>query len=286
MSKLNIKTLSIITAGIIIITFPGCKDIGKPKEPETITDVDQITRSIPDEATRKLWREAAEKGKLPDIKKIPIPLERVAKRKREILHPQEPEIKRPKIAEKSIADVLFFTNDTDLTKYIGPISISSIQPGLITGKLKDRKHELEIIYKIPDDTQNLRIKEKDSLELSFRDEVINSTVQRRAILSTKEGALSFFYLSEGSNQPYSETFKQPLISIKQRIKEEKGVYPVDVTYGNKVYTLKPGEKVKIRDQRGTITMFLISSVYTNPKMIAVSEGSPYYITLMIYRRTK
>ncbi len=253
----------------LIVFFTGCS----ASQPRKITSIEQIAGTVPKKQMRKRWINA--ERKVPPVEKIPLPEKSVTQRKFTIIATKKPIAKRPVISPDSPVAVKLFST-RPIAKYTGPFKVFKSAPGNVVGNLENLRIPLEILFKLPEDSQRLRVEEGMTLSLELRDEVKNAALQRHIVL-TKNNQLRFLYLSEGSGKPFIWTSDSPRIVIQQR-SGEKGTSPVEITIGRDKQILKVGQKVKI----GEYAAMLISSFFTDPKKKIVVQGDPYHITLIIY----
>ncbi|MBE9561036.1 MAG: hypothetical protein IMF15_09620 [Proteobacteria bacterium] len=242
--------------------------------------IDKVTVGIEDNEMRQLWVKADSEGKLPPIDKIPVPDKRLSQRIIVAEKIDGQKLNRPSIHESVIADIQPFST-VAITEYKGELQIIENKPGLLIGKIQKLDSQLELYYKLPIKNKVLPLKKKATLQLTLRDDVQDSALQRRIVLSDDGVIAPFVYISEGSNRPYNETIKEIGLKIQQEDKSEHP--PVKVTYKNKTVVVKQGERRKIQIGDKTIEVYLVSSVAINLKEQVLREGQPYYVRLVIYQ---
>lgn len=243
--------------------------------------IDQITIGIEDKEMRELWVQANNDGRLPPLEEIPIPDQRVSPR-RHLVAQDSPVVKpaRPLIHEKVIADIQPFSLKR-LAQYKGDFQVIDNKPGVLIGKIRDSDTPLEFHYRLPVKSNVVHLRKNSGLQLLFRDDVQDSALWRRIILSDKGKIAPFVYISEGSNKPYVEVIKEIDLKIEQE--KQTGNPPVKVTYKDNVVTLKQGERGKIGSGDNAVEVYLRSSVAINQKEQVLREGQPYYVNLVIYQ---
>jgi hypothetical protein len=267
----TIITLAVLLCVSACATSTSNKDL-KP--------IDRITIGIEGEDMRELWIKANNEGRLPSISQIPIPVSPVSVR-HEITVSEVPVSKpvRPVIHDKVVADIQPFSLET-LVQYDGDFQIIDNKPGVLIGKIRDIDNPMEFHYKLPITSRVVRLQKDTRLHLSFRDDVQDSALQRRIILSDKRNIAPFVYISEGSNEPYSVVIK--VVDVKIEQEQETGNPPVKVTYKGNVVVVKQGERRKIGSGENAVEVYLRSSVAISQKEQVLREGQPFYVNLVIY----
>lgn len=241
---------------------------------------DRVFTGVHDPQMQMVWKKAEAEGKLPPIAEIPTPKERVSQREPAVIREPKITIRRPLISETTVADAQPFSLKR-LERYEGIFEVTQHEPGLLIGRLQQRADLLELYYKIPGERNRIAIVERAKLQLSFRDEVVDSALQRSIVLSTDKGTTPFVYVAEGSNEPYRKTLKQISLAIEQQGKS--GNPPVKITYRGQSVTLKQGERRKIGAGESAAEVYLLRSVAIRPQQALLQEGQPFYVTIMMYR---
>lgn len=256
-----------------VLVATACKQ--KEEKP-----VDKVLRGVQDPEMQKRWKQADSEGKLPPIDAIPTSKQSVTRRSPvKIIEPSQ-QVRRPVIPEGTVAGAQPFSLKP-VTRYEGVFQVTTQRPGVLVGTLEGGEGPLEVYYKIPTDHNTLIISEQAKLQLSLRDEVDGSALQRRILLHTEDGAAQFLYIAEGSDQPYRQTFEAAKIRIEQQ--ETEGNPPVRVTYAGNSVTVKQGERKKIGKGERVVEVCLITSIASSQRQALLREGQRYYVNLILYR---
>jgi len=245
--------------------------------------IDKITIGIKDKNMRALWIQADKAGNLPPLAQIPAPEKRVSQRQLVTTEKIEtPKPIRPVIHKKVAVDIQPFSSGR-IIQYHGDFQIIDNKLGVLIGKIKNSDKPLEFHYKLPDKSKSrmLRLKQKSVLQLSFLNDVQDTALQRRIVLSDKGNIAPFVYISEGSNKPYNKVIKEVGLIIEQQNKTESPY--VKVTYKKETVVLKQGEYRRIGKGNNAVEVYLRASVAINQKKQVLREGQAYYVNLVIYR---
>lgn len=242
--------------------------------------IDKLLRGVADPKMRERWKQAEAEGKLPPIEAIPIPEQPVTRRRRVEIKEPAVQPRRPVIPAKTVADAQPFSLKP-IARYQGVFQVTKHDPGVLIGTLQRREEPLELHYKLPGERRQLAIPERAKLQLSFRDEVVDSALQRHIVLRTQEGTTPFVYIAEGSQQPYRQTFDEIKLVVEQQ--RGYGNPPVKVTYAGNTVTLKQRERQKLGEGERAVEVYLLASVAMSPQLAMLQEGQPYYVSLILYR---
>lgn len=250
-----------------------------------LSSLDQVLAGVPNADMQQRWRQAEAEGRLPPLQAIPVPRQGIEQRHRSVVAEPAREPIRPVIPARTVATVLPFSR-MPVESYDGPYQIVSIKPGVIVGNLVHQEHPYELHYKLPGEVQQLAIAEPVEVTLSVRDEVVDSALQRRVVLSTRTGEVPLALIAEGSNAPYRLIMDAPDLSIEQvDVDEKTGVAGLKVSYDGDSITLKPGGRGQVGRERPLAVYVLESSAMPRQRAM-LQEGQPYYVNVMLYRVRK
>ena len=211
------KMVGAILTLTVFLSVSACATVTSNKE---LKPIDKVTIGIEDKEMRELWIKADNEGRLPPIEQIPIPDKRMTRRHVTTVGEIDiPKPVRPLIHEKVIADIQPFSLKT-INQYKGDFQIITNKPGVLIGKISDYDNPLEFHYKLPIKSNTVHLPRDSTLQLIFRDDVQDSALQRRIVLSDKGNIAPFVYISEGSNEPYIEVIKEIGLTIEQE--KERG----------------------------------------------------------------
>ncbi len=257
----------------VVLVATACKqEVKKP--------VDKVLQGVQDPEMQQRWKQADSAGNLPTIDSIPTPKESVTRRRQvEVVEPSKQE-RRPVIPEEAVAGAQPFSLKP-ITHYDGTFQVTSQRPGVLVGMLEANEGPLELYYKLPAKYDTLVIPKQAKLQLSLRDAIEGTALQRRILLYTEDGTAQFLYIAEGSAQPYRQTIEAAKIRIEQQGKEDNP--PVRVTYASNSVTVTQGERKKIGLGEQAVEIFLISSIASSQRQSLLREGQPYYVNLIMYR---
>ena len=242
--------------------------------------IDNFVQGIQNPAMRELWSKADAEGKLPPIEAIPVPAKRVAQRKPGKISEPPLQPRRPVIPPSTIVDAQLFSSKP-IMRYDGKFHITRHELGVLVGAVDGREEPLELYYKLPGDKVKIAVPEREVLMLTLRDEVVDSALQRRIVLSTDRGTTPFIYIAEGSTVPYRLTIEALKLTIEQQ--KGDGHPPVTITYGDKTVTIKEGERARISEGKGALDVYLRESIAIRPQQVMLQEGQPFYVDLFMYR---
>ena len=282
MSKPFIKGNTLVNIFIIlsITSISSCSTINANNS-NKLKPIDQITVGIEDKNMRNLWVQSNDDKNLPPLNEIPIPVKRVEPRVHIVaLESGEKKPVRPLIHQQTIADIQPFSLMSP-AQYSGEFQILEHKPGVLIGKISGSDSPLEFHYKLPVKNNSIRLLNNSKLQLNFRDDVRDSALWRRIILSDNGKVSPFVYIAEGSNKPYAEYIKEVDLNIVQQ--NQAGNPSVKITYKNYDAVLKPGERRKIGVGADVVEVYLISSIAINQKEEILREGQAYYINLAVYQ---
>jgi hypothetical protein len=255
----------------------GCSTAPEKK----LEPIDEMLLGVEDPKMQERWRRAEAEGTLPPIEAIAAPKQYVAQREPVVIKEPTARKRRPVIPLETVAGAQPFSVKP-IAQYDGMVRITGHKPGVLIGVLQKNEESLELYYKLPDKRRQLAIKEQSRLRLSFRDEVVDSALQRRIILSTEEKTTPFVFIAEGSREPYKQTIDDLKLVIEQERGEGENP-PVRVTYAGDTVTLKPGDRRKLGEGERAVEVYLIDSIAMDPMRAMLLEGQPFYINIMLYR---
>ncbi len=249
------------------------------KKYEKAKDTDQVVEAIADPEMKKVWQEAASQGQLPPVSEIPIPKERVTTRL-PIAGEDTMMVKRPVIPKETIATAQFYS-EVPFTDYDGMFLVTEHKPGVLIGTLQKTKKQIELHYKLPGERQKIDLRDSLELRLSYRDNVTDGALQRRIILITATMKTPFVFVSEGDKTPYKQTFDPLRLTIEQQ--QGEGNPPVTIRYADNSIILKQGERGTLGTGSDAVMVHLLESIAVDPALAKLSQGQPYYVSLILYR---
>lgn len=267
----------LLPALLAVLLATACAPTPKEQEMEPI---DRVSRGVADPKMQERWKQAEARGELPPIEAIPTPEQPVTMRRPIVVKEPAEQLRRPVISAETVVDAQIFSLEP-ITRYDDVLQVTKHEPGVLIGTLRQREEPLELHYRLPGERFQLAIPERAKLQLSFRDEVVASALQRRIVLRAEEGTTPFVYIAEGSDQPYWQTIDDLGLVIKQQRAE--GNPPVEVTYAGNTVTLKQGEHQKLGEGARAVEVYLITSIAESPQRAMLQEGQPFYVSLILYR---
>jgi hypothetical protein len=131
--------------------------------------------------------------------------------------------------------------------------------------------------------QPLAIRASDSLTLTLRDEVVDGSMRQLVHLRAARDPAILMYVSDGARTPYARRFEDIPLAVTQDRTGSDNVAAVSVNYAGQSFRMLPGDRRQARDANGTVELFLQSSYFTPPERVALAEGDPYHVTLVVYR---
>lgn len=244
--------------------------------------IDRILRSVQRPEMRERWRKAEAGGQLPPIEAIPEPKRRVAVRRPITIKPPiRPPARRPIIPVTAIAGAQPFS-PKPIARYEGAFRVTQHKPGVLVGMVQRGEEPFELHYRLPPPVgRQLAIPQGARLQLSLRDEVVGSALQRRVILRTAAGTTPFAQIAEGSNERYRTTLKEIQLLVEQQ--PGQGNPPVKVTYAGNTAILKQGETRRLGAGAEAVEVYLLTSIARDPRRARLQEGQPFYVNIMLYR---
>lgn len=274
------KSKALVT--VLVLVSVGFLNACATNKNQNMKPIDKLTAGIEDKQMRQLWIQAHEEGRLPPIERIPVPDKRVAERRpaKPDKMPPSPTPVRPLIHESVIAEIQPFSPKA-LHQYKGDFQIVENKPGVLVGRIRDADSLLEFHYKLPTKYKRVPLRERTRLQLNFRDDVRDSALQRRIVLSDKGDIAPFLYIAEGSNEPFYAVVREVGLKIEQG--KEIGNPPVKVTYKGDSVVLKQGQRKRMGRGDKAVEIFLRSSVAIDQKKEVLREGQPFYVNLVIYQ---
>ena len=273
---MNIK--SIFAMSLLASACSSATQSRPAERPGRVENIEQITASIQDSAMRERWREAAAAGQLPSLGSLPVPDTIISTRQRARVADARLQRGAALIPPQAVADVRLMGLDT-LRVYRGPITLGDSAGGRVRATLAGAP-AVEIHYKLPGNQPLVLL--PGPLTLVYRDDVVNSSVRRELII-TAPNAPVLLHLNDGSNQPYDRTFRELPLRVRQTGQADQLISPVEITYADQQFVLRPGERRRARDAAGDVEFFVLSSHYTPPAQVETAEGDPYHVQLFMYR---
>lgn len=275
------KTISLslrVSLMVWMIIVSACSQ--PPTRPQ-VGSIDDVVAHVPDPAMKKVWLDAEAKHALPPTNKIPVVDNPVSHRQIAQVKAVPTKPTRPVIPQEAVIAVQPFS-ETALTRYDGPFDIVAHEPGVLKAKLRDQESPFEIFYKLPGPKKALQAQKSASLHLTYRDEVLGNTLQRRIILLDSETKRTpLIAIAEGSPKPYQTVIETFGLVIEQAT---KGEHPaVTVRYGDQVIILQEGETKVIGEGEQQLTAYLLNSYVQDRRFAEADAGQPYYVNIVLYQ---
>jgi hypothetical protein len=271
--------------GVFLFGLSACR---RPEPAErTVDNLDDVLAAVPDSAMRERWRAAQSAGQLPPLESLRVPTNPLSTRRPATVDTSRPSPPSMQIPQNAVADARALLTPP-LSDYEGGVIVETIEPNRIVARLSDStagappQGRIEIHYKLPAGAQLVQLPASAALSLSFHESLEDGSL-RRIIGLMLERTPVLLRVSDGDRQPYARNFPAAQLSVRQNAPGTDSVSTVMITYGGRTLTLRPGDRQRTRDARGELEFFLESSYYTPPARVALSEGDPYHVRLMVYR---
>lgn len=264
----------------------GCRSLrgDGPKEPKPETPVDEVLVGVPSPEMRERWKEAEAKGELPPLDDVPRPEagDAVATAGAGTLKESQHRPKRPEIPAGAPPDVQPFST-VPVTEYRGEFAVEKLGPGLLVGRLEKLERDLELHFKLPGPSQELAVAEDARLQLALRDEVLDTTLQRRIVLH-EAGKATLVFLAEGSDGTYRTTLDELGLTIAQEPTERTPEHPpVRLSLRDRSVTLAPGERGTLGEGPDALQAIVLESLAQSRAVTVLTEGLSNYVRVLVYR---
>ncbi|MDJ0940340.1 MAG: hypothetical protein QNJ00_11315 [Woeseiaceae bacterium] len=267
---------SIITraavAGFVLV---GCAATPDPDKPASLDDV---LAGVPDPAMRARWTEAEAEGALPPIAAIPTPAAPVSQRQVVRVDTTPLPDVQPAISKDAVIAVQPYPSKP-LQAYRGSFQVISHEAGRIRGVLVERDEPFEILYRLPNAAKAASAEARAILDLEYRDELVENSLQRRMVLADKERrSASLVSISEGARRPYKGEIAALGLSVSQADEGENP--PVTFSVDGDTITLNQGETGSLHND---LTVYLLNSYAQQEQFALADPGQPYYVSFIIYQ---
>lgn len=277
--------LSSVPILLLTILTHGCNKerlATQKSHSEAPKELRPILQAVQDSVMVKRWKQAYEAKQMPLLETLPKPGQ-VVFRRMVVKIEQDTVIAAnpPFLPDKLIATVEPFSI-TQISEYHGLFLVTDISPEKIKGTLEMIEQPMEIYYRLPE-KQELLLEEGMRLNLTLTEKIVRGSFTRMVSLLEDSLKILLFYLSDGSSVPYNRKIEDIGLTIIQHKNGEGNRATVSITYKGQTFQMTEGDKVRAQDEFGEVEFFLLSSFFSQPSAIILSEGLPFYVTLMAYR---
>lgn len=264
----------------LLLSSPAPAQRGPATAAGPTVSLAQILAGVPDSAMRARWVAVARTG-LPALPVSVLPARSLEARRRVVMR-DTGELRVPdRLPPGTVADVRVYTPLTNDSLAVR-LEVRSLAAGRISAVAAGR--QVQILYRLPGaGSQELALRGTGDLSLTARSELAEGSMRRESLLAEGGRALLFF-LSDGSAEPYRRDFPALHLSLRQLAPRGDSLSAAAITFAGQEFVLRPGESRVVRDAEGALEVFLGPTYYTPRERIAVVEGDPYHVMLMVFRR--
>lgn len=274
------KPTLLLPALLLGVLLWGC-DRGSPQAQDAPAELQPILQSVQDSAMAEQWKQAYEAGELPPLETLPQSGGTIDRATMFQAVADTDDVKQPPVfPEGLLAGVQPFSTG-EVEAFQGTYTLTEVSDEKISGSLAGVPQPFELYFRLPNN-QQLAVAAGQQLNLNLQESVVEGAMTR--IVSVEDGSrIVLFHIADGSSQPYNRTFDDLGLTITQDSPTDGNQSSVTITYQSQRLQLTAGESAQFPSDSGQIEFLLQSSYYSQPNEVLLSEGFPFYVSLMAYR---